>query len=808
MKPIHKGGKFIKLFKFNRLIMKKKKKQTIFLVGFWTVFSLPFITLAIILSLIANGRMGFMPSFDELENPKSDLASNVYSHDGELLGKYYYHNRSPIDFDELSPNIVQALIAIEDIRFKDHSGIDAKGLARVFLKTIVLGHSASGGGSTITQQLAKNLFQMRERNMPERPAGNKFESAYKLVIVKFKEWVTAIRLERNYTKKEILVMYLNTVFFGSNSYGIKSAAKTFFNTTPNNLKIEEAALLAGVVNAPTRYNPVSNPEAAKERRDIVLAQMHKYGFIGRAKHDSLQQLPIQLDYMVNTHNKGPAAYLRSYLRTQLGATKPHRDEYWSYKRFKQDSVKWLNDPVYGWCNKNKKPNGENYNLYRDGLKIHTTINYKMQKYAEEAVKEHLGDYLQPTFFKEKKGHPHAPFSADLEKEQIEQIMLRDIKRTKRYWLMQKAGCSMDSIMRAFRKPVKMKVFAWGGDIDTVMSPYDSLLYYKHFLRIGMMSMEPQTGYVKAYIGGPDFKHFQYDHVIRGKRQVGSTIKPFLYTIAMQEGYSPCYRVPNVPQTFVINDSVWSPKNSGITGYEGEMVTLKWGLTHSVNYISAWLVKQFTPHSVVNLIKKMGVKSKLPAVPSIILGSSEMSVYELVGAFNTFANKGFYIEPIFITRIEDKYGNLISSFNNRNEEVISQETAYLMIKLLQNVVDRGTGIRLRLTYDIQNEIGGKTGTTQNQSDGWFVGLTPNLVSGVWVGGENRSIHFNNIRDGQGANMALPVWALYMQKIYADNNLEVTDDDTFERPSNFSMILDCSQYRKLNKQQDYQILDEDY
>ncbi len=788
--------------------MKKKNKQTIFFTGFWTVFSLPFIGLAIILFLIANGKMGFMPSFDELENPKSDLASNVYSHDGELLGKYYYQNRSPIDFDELSPNLVQALIAIEDIRFKNHSGIDAKGLARVFVKTIILGHSAAGGGSTITQQLAKNLFRMRERDVPADPPKNKFESARRLVIIKFKEWVTAIRLERSYTKKEILVMYLNTVFFGSNSYGIKSAAKTFFNTTPDSLKVEEAALLAGVVNAPTRYNPVSNPEASMERRNIVLAQMHKYGFISKARYDSLKQLPLGLDYMVNTHNEGHAAYLRSYLRTQLSADKPHRDEYWSYELFKRDSLKWLNDPVYGWCKKNKKPNGEHYNLYKDGLNIYTTIDYKMQKYAEEAVKEHMGDNLQRAFFAEKQEQPHAPFSEELEEEQREHIILRAIRNTKRYWLMKKAGCSMDSIMRAFHKPVKMKVFAWGGDIDTVMSPYDSILYYKHFLRVGMMSMEPQTGYVKAYIGGPDFKHFKYDHVTMGKRQVGSTIKPFLYTIAMQEGYSPCYRVPNVPQTFVVNDSVWSPKNSGISGYEGEMVTLKWGLTHSVNYISAWLVKQFNPQSVVNLIKKMGVKSKLIPVPSIILGTPELSVYEIVGAFNTFANKGFFIEPIFVTRIEDKYGNLISSFKNRNDEVVSQETAYLMIKLLQNVVDRGTGIRLRLTYEMENEIAGKTGTTQNQSDGWFIGLTPKLVSGVWVGGENRSIHFDNIREGQGANMALPIWALYMKKIYADNSLDVTTNDTFEEPNDFSMILDCSQYRKLNDQQDYQILDEEY
>ncbi len=788
--------------------MEKENRQKLFLISFWTIFSLPVITLAIIFILISNGKMGFMPSFEELENPKSNLASEVYSDDGNLLGKYYYQNRSSIDFDELSPNLVQALIAIEDIRFKDHSGIDAKGLARVFVKTIILGHSAAGGGSTITQQLAKNLFRMRERSQPADPPKNKFESAWRMAIIKFKEWVTAVRLERNYTKREILVMYLNTVFFGSNSYGIKSATSTFFNTTPDALKVEEAALLAGVVNAPTRYNPVLNPEASIERRNLVLAQMHKYGFLNKTRYDSIKQLPLGLKYMIKDQNQGLAAYLRSYLRTQLSADKPERDDYWSYTMFKEDSMQWIHNPMYGWCNKHKKPNGDNYNLYRDGLKIHTTINYKMQKYAEEAVKEHLGENLQPVFFKEKEGLPYAPFAEELEDEQREQIILRTIKRTRRYRSMKNAGCSMDSIMQAFHKPVKMKVFAWGGEKDTIMSPYDSILYYKHFLRVGMMSMEPHTGFVKAYVGGPNFKHFKYDHVTMGKRQVGSTIKPFLYTLAMQEDYSPCYKVPNVPQTFVIGDSVWSPKNSGITGYEGEMVTLKWGLTHSVNFISAWLVKQFNPQSVVNIIKKMGIESRVLPVPSVILGTSEISLYEMVGAFNTFANKGFYIEPIFVSRIEDKYGNLITDFKPRKKEVISQKTAYLMISLLQNVVNRGTGIRLRLTYEMENEIAGKTGTTQNQSDGWFMGLTPNLVTGVWVGGEDRSIHFNSIREGQGANMALPIWALYMQRVYNDGNLGVTTEDVFEKPEDFSMILDCNKFRQINEEEEYEILDEKY
>ena len=752
---------------------------------FWTLFALPFATLFVILFLISQDVFGPMPTFEELENPENNLASLVYSEDGEMLGKYYVQNRSYVDFKEVSSNIVNALIATEDIRFYDHSGIDARGLARVFFKTILLGRS-SGGGSTITQQLAKNLFP-RDTTV----YGSKLAYATNLTLAKFKEWITAAKLERNYTKKEILVMYLNTVPFGGMTYGIKSAARTYFNTHPDSLKLEESATLVGMRKAPARYSPVLHPEESKERRNVVLSQMQKYNYITEAQYDSLSQQPLEVDYNRQDHNQGPARYFREHLRTLLTEEKPLKDDYSSIESYREDSTKWANNPLYGWCNKHTKPDGSNYDLYRDGLKIYSTINSKLQKYAEKSVREHLGNDLQPEFFDHMEKHDNAPFAKELKEEQIEKIINRAMRNTHRYQSLNRRGISEDSIRASFNKPRKMEVFSWDGVKDTVMSPMDSIWYHKHFLRAGFMSMNPKNGHVKAYVGGPDYRYFKYDHVTQGARQIGSTIKPFLYTLAMQEGYSPCHKVPNVPSTFYVNDSTWTPKNSGPSGKEGEMVTLKWGLTHSVNYISAWLIKQFNPQSVINVMRKMGIESHIDPVPSIFLGTSDISLYEMAGAYSTYANKGVYTEPSFVTRIEDRNGNLLATFNPKESEAISEQTAYLMINLLQGVVQDGTGRRVRYKYELMNSIAGKTGTTQNQSDGWFMGVTPNLVSGAWVGGENRSIHFNTITLGQGANMALPIWGKYMNKVYNDSTLTnfVSKQDTFEVPTNFNYDLNC-------------------
>jgi len=752
---------------------------------FWIVFSLPFLTLFILLFLVSQEVFGPMPTFEELENPENNLASLVYSEDRQLLGKYYIQNRSYVDFKAISSNIVNALIATEDIRFYEHSGIDARGLARVFFKTIILGKS-SGGGSTITQQLAKNLFPRDTTDYH-----TKLAYAANLTLAKFKEWITAAKLERNYTKKEILVMYLNTVPFGGQIYGIKTAARTFFNTHPDSLKIHEAATLVGLLKAPSRYSPVYHPKRSQERRNIVLHQMEKYNYITDEQYDTLRIKPLKVDYHFQDHNVGPARYFREHLRNLLTEEKPLKDHYGNPESYQEDSTKWVNNPLYGWCNKNRKPDGSNYDLYRDGLKIYTTINSKMQRYAEKAVREHLGEELQQQFFEHKEGQSKAPFAKNLDSKQIENIMGRALKRTDRYYQLNQRGISQDSILAIFNKPRTMKVFSWNGLKDTVMSPRDSVLYYKYFLRAGLMSMNPNNGHVKAYVGGPDFRYFKYDHVTQGARQIGSTIKPFLYTLAMQEGYSPCHKVANVPRTFFINDSTWTPKNSGPSEMDGKMVTLKWGLTHSVNYISAWLIKQFDPEPVIHVMRKMGINSYIDPVPSIFLGTSDISLYEMVGAYSTFANKGVYIKPKFVTRIEDRNGNLLATFNPRESEAISERTAYLMTNLLKGVVEDGTGIRLRFKYEFMNPIAGKTGTTQNQSDGWFMGVTPNLVSGVWVGGENRSIHFDNITLGQGANMALPIWALYMKKIYNDSTLSnrISPEDTFEKPTKFKYNLDC-------------------
>ncbi|MCB2197012.1 MAG: transglycosylase domain-containing protein [Bacteroidetes bacterium] len=776
--------------------MNKIKFTTKFYIRlFWALVTIPIATIVLLFTLISFEKMGKMPTFEELENPENNLASEIYSQDSVLIGTIFWDNRSYAEYEELPQNIIDALVATEDVRFHKHSGIDARGLGRVLVYSILMNNRSSGGGSTITQQLAKNLFP-RDTTTYKTSLGRNIH----LGISKFKEWVTAVKLERNYTKEEILGMYLNTVPFGGITYGIKSAAKTYFNKVPDSLKVEESALLVGLLKAPSYYSPVRHPERSKLRRNVVLSQMNKYGYLSNEEFDSLSILPIDLNYKVQDHNQGLATYFREYLRTTLNKSKPNKKNYFSWRDYRNDSIEWINNPLYGWCKKNKKPDGSDYDLYRDGLKIYTTIDSRMQKYAEEAVVEHLAGELQNDFNIEQENNPNAPYYRELSEEELQDIIDLAIRRTERYRSLRRRGVEMDSIKAVFNTPTEMTVFSWEGERDTIMTPLDSLLYYKNFLRAGFLSMNPHNGHVKAYVGGPNFKHFKYDHITQGKRQVGSTIKPFLYTLAMQEGYSPCHMVPNVPSTFMVNDTTWTPKNSGPSSKDGQMVTLKWGLAHSVNYISAWLIKQFNPVSVIDVMRKMGITSRIAAVPSIFLGTSDISLEEMVGAYSTFSNKGVHTEPIYVTRIEDKNGNVLARFTATRNEAISEQTAYLMTNLLQSVVKEGSGGRVRWRYNMYNEIGGKTGTTQNNSDGWFMGVTPNLVSGTWVGGEDRSIHFEATTIGGGHNMALPIFALYMQKVYSDSTIvSVTQEDEFEKPLNFSVEIDCDKYQENNTEE---------
>lgn len=715
---------------------------------FWIAFLGPLILFSLFVTAVGMGLFGKLPTFEELENPQSNYASEVISADNVVLGKYYYQNRSSVHFKALSPNLVKALKATEDVRFEEHSGVDIRGLLRVMVKTVFLRQHNSGGGSTLTQQLAKNLFH-------EKP-----KSKLKRVIQKIQEWIIAVKLERSYTKEEILAMYLNTVEFGSNAFGIKSAAKTFFNKKPDSLTIEESALLVGLLQAPSKYSPVRNPKNALIRRNVVLSQMEKYDFISPKEYDSLKTVPITLNYRPEGHNDGIATYFRERLRLEL-----------------------LN-----WCKQHTKPDGTQFNIYTDGLKIYTTINSKMQKYAEEAVQEHLSK-LQEQFNNhwKGKGDPWGPHK---------EILIEGMKRSDRYISMKREGVSDEEINLAFRTKTPMTIFSWKGEIDTVMTPMDSIKYYKFFMQTGFMSMEPQTGQIRAWVGGINYKHFKYDHVKEGKRQVGSTFKPFLYTLAMQEGYSPCYKVPNVPVTFVndIGDK-WTPENAE-NDDDGKMMTLKEALAKSVNRISAFLIKQFGPQAVIDVARKMGITSPIDPYPSICLGTPDISVYEMVGAYSTFANKGQWVEPMYVTRIEDKDGNILQEFVPKRVEAISEETSYLMVNLLQGVVQHGTGSSLRWKYNLSNEIAGKTGTTQNHSDGWFIGLTPELVSGAWVGCEDRSVHFRSITLGQGATMALPIWGLYMKKIYADKSLGLKKS-AFEKPENLSVEINCSKYQDTKK-----------
>ncbi len=766
-------------------MLKKADKHKVFLAVLWSLYGLTFILIIVLFVLIAKEKMGFMPTFEELENPQTNLASEIYTDNGELLDKFFVENRTLVEYEDLSPYLVDALIATEDVRYKRHSGIDVRSLARVIVKSLLLGQDA-GGGSTISQQLAKNLFP---RDTTENKT--KIGRAAHMAVVKFKEWNTAVRLERSYTKKEILTMYLNTVPFGSDAViGIKSATRAFFDTSPDSLKLEEAAILVGMLKAPTRYNPYLNPDNAYGRRNVVIDQMVKYNYLDTTLADSVKQLPVEAEYNIAGHMQGNANHFRTYLRVSMEADFPVREDYpkWALENFKRDSLRWANDPLYGWIDKNPRPDGSTYNIYRDGLRIYTTINMKMQEYAEEAMEEHLSEYLQPAFFEEKRGRPNAPFE-DISTEEIQTTMNRAILQSERYKKLHARGMPEDSIMDIFHTPREMQVFSWSGLRDTVLSPYDSIRYLKHILRSGFIAMEPWSGQVKAYVGDHNYRYFQYDHVTMGRRQVGSTIKPFLYLLAMQEGISPCKQIPLVPITFKDRDSTYTPKAPPPNSNAGKYVTLKWGLANSHNWVSAWLFKHFKPENVIQLMRKMGITSHIDPVPAMIFGPADISLEEMVGAFNTFGNQGIYVSPVYVTRIEDKYGNVISTFQAREMEAISEQTAYLMLTLLEDVVDRGTAYRLRWRYEFTGEIAGKTGTTQNQSDGWFMGITPQLSAGVWVGGEDRSVHFDRLGMGAGGNMALPIWANFFEKVYADSTLGITQEAFFEQPEDFHVDLDC-------------------
>lgn len=771
-----------------------------YLIVFWSMTGLFLAAGFVFFLMLSKGWLGFMPTFEELENPKNILATEIYSADGKILDKYFIReNRSYVNYRDLPPNLVNALIATEDVRFYKHSGIDLRGLLRV-VKGILTADSGSGGGSTLSQQLAKMLFP-REENM----------GPLKLVLRKFKEWVIAVKLERSYTKEEIILMYLNKYDFLNNAVGIKSAAQVYFSIPPDSLQLHQSAMLVGMAKNSSLYNPVRRPELVLKRRNVVLNQMAKYGYISKHVRDSVKQLPLGLEYNRVDYKLGLAPYFREYLRLTMNRTEPKLSDYPSWMNenyrdalFREESDEWKNNPLFGWCNKNLKPNGEKYNIYTDGLKIYTTIDSRMQKYAVEAVEYHLKNNLQPLFDESMKDLRNPPFANNMTSEEVNDLLNRAIRQSERYRVLRQKGMNFSEIKENFKNPIPMTVFSWRGEIDTLMSPLDSIKWYLRYFRSSFMAMEPETGKVKAYVGGPNYKYFMYDMVKNGKRQVGSTVKPFLYTLAMQNGFTPCTKVPYVSQQFKMPDgSIWEPKDSDESDnveHAGELVTLKWGLANSKNKISAWVMKQFNPQAVVEVMKRLGVYSYIDPVPSMFLGTSDVTLYEMVGAFNTYANLGVYVKPYFVTRIEDRHGNVIASFVPERHEAIDAQTAYLMLNLLQGVVNEGTGIRLRNRPEYGQfvmPIAGKTGTTQNHSDGWFIGVTPKISAGVWTGADLRSVHFRTLATGQGANMALPVWGYFYKKVLADPTLGITEEQEFKKPLNFNINLDCDD--TMNKQE---------
>ncbi len=742
----------------------------------WTLLILVVLGAATAFYAIDQGWIGYMPPIEDLQNPINRYATQVYSADGKLLGTWNYNreNRVLVDYTKLSPALVQALVATEDVRFYEHSGIDFYALARAVIKRGILGQKSAGGGSTITQQLAKQLYSEHAKTTMER------------VLQKPIEWVIAVKLERNYTKDEIITMYLNYFDFLHNAVGIKTASNTYFSKEPKDLTVNEAATLIGLCKNPSYYNPVRNPERSRDRRNVVLGQMVKAGCLSQADYDKFSAEPIQLHFHVSDHKDGIATYFRDYLRRYMMAKKPERALYasWNMVKYYVDSINWESDPLYGWCNKNKKKNGEPYSIYTDGLRVHTTIDSRMQKYAEAAVEKHVAKYLQPAFDKANLKKPNAPYSKDLSSAQVQKILMRSVRQCERYRALKENHASDEEIQKSFRTPTRMSIFTYHGEVDTTMTPIDSIKYYKSFLRTGFLSICPQNGHVKAYVGGLDFSHFAYDMAMEGRRQVGSTIKPLLYSLAMENGFSPCDEAPNVQQTYMVAGKPWTPRNSGRARY-GQMVTLKWGLQQSNNWISAYLMSKLNPQAFVDLLRQYGISNpEIHPSMSLCLGPCEITVGEMASAYTAFVNHGIRAAHMFVTHIEDGEGNLIARFQPRMNEVISEESANKMLYMLKAVVDGGTAGRLRHKYEMKGEIGGKTGTTNNNSDAWFVGVTPQLVSVCWVGGDDRDIHFDSMDMGQGATMALPVFAYYMQQIYADPQIGINESAVFDMPEGYN------------------------
>lgn len=756
--------------------MNKVSAKKILVITLWVLLLLAVSSVAMAFYAIGKGWIGYMPPVEELQNPINRYATQVISADGKVMGTWNYNreNRILVDYTQLSPWLVKALVATEDVRFYEHSGIDFFALGRAVIKRGLLGQKSAGGGSTITQQLAKQLYSSTAHSVMER------------VLQKPIEWVIAVQLERNYTKDEILTMYLNYFDFLHNAVGIKTAANTYFGKDPKELSVNEAALLIGLCKNPSMFNPVRYPQRALDRRNVVLGQMVKANYLSQEDYDRFSADSVRLNFHVADHKDGIAVYFRDFLRRYMMAKKPNPADYpeWNKVKYHNDSLNWEQDPLYGWCNKNHKRNGDTYNVYTDGLKVYTTIDSRMQAYAEQAVQEHVVKFLQPAFTREKRGRKNAPFSNNLTESQLNSILMRSVRQCDRYRVLKAAGASENDILKSFNTKTEMSVFAYNsGERDTVMTPLDSIRYYKSFLRCGFMSMCPQNGHVKAYVGGPDFTHFAYDMAMDGRRQVGSTIKPFLYSLAMENGFSPCDLAPNVQETYMVAGRPWTPRNGSRARY-GEMVTLKWGLQQSNNWISAYLMSKLNPNAFVTLLREYGINNpEIHPSMSLCLGPCDITVGEMTSAYTAFVNHGIRAAHTFVTKIEDNEGNVIAQFQPRMNEVISAESANKMLYMLQAVVDGGTAGRLRFRYGLKGQMGGKTGTTNNNSDAWFMGITPTLVCGAWVGGDDRDIHFDSMAMGQGATMALPIFALYMQKVYKDKRLGYNEEAVFDLPEGF-------------------------
>lgn len=752
----------------------------------WVGFVLFWLTILGTFAAIALGWIGYMPPLEQLQNPIDKYASQLISSDGETLGSYAQSggNRVSVDYKDISPHLINALIATEDVRFHGHSGIDFRSVARAVFKTGILGQRSAGGGSTITQQLAKQLYSAPTKGFLER------------LMQKPIEWVIAVKLERLYTKEEIITFYLNQFDFLYNAVGIQSAAQTYFGKKPSELNAQEAAMLVGMCKNPSLYNPIRYKDTDRPigRRNVVFEQMTKAGYITAAQADSLSALPLKTSYHKLDHKEGPAPYLREHLRKVMMAKKPDRSDYreWQREQYSIDSLAWEDDPLYGWCNKHSKADGSHYNIYTDGLRIYTTVSSTMQRYAEEAMREHMAGHLQPAFNREKKGRKDAPFASSLSDADREAILLRAMKQSDRWRESKEQGLREADILKSFKKKQKMQVWTWEGMRDTILTPLDSIRHLKSILRSGFMAMNPHNGHVLAYVGGINFSDFQYDMVSRGRRQTGSIIKPYLYSLSMIEGFSPCDEVLHVQQVITLpNGQKWIPRNTNSRRI-GEMVSLQWGLQHSDNWVTAYLMSQTSPKTFLSLLRSFGMQGQIEATMAMSLGTPDASIAEMVSGYSTFLNRGIRVSPLLVTHIEDKMGNVVATFSPQMTEVLPQDAANKMLYMLQNVVNGGTAGRLRARYNLTMPLGGKTGTTNNNSDSWFIGFSPDIVAGCWVGGEERSIRFSSMTYGQGAAAALPIFALFMKKVYADPKLGYKVNTGFGLPPTFSPCNDAGDY----------------